>query len=66
MKALEPLTSLLAVTITSRGSLIAADILLIAITWVMLGRRTAVSSKSTFSRVILLDGERGLRSEFHR
>ncbi|TBU41600.1 hypothetical protein BD309DRAFT_1010785 [Dichomitus squalens] len=45
-----------AVTIASRGSLITADVVLISITWAMLGRRTAITSRSTFARVILLDG----------
>ncbi|TBU27159.1 hypothetical protein BD311DRAFT_760901 [Dichomitus squalens] len=44
-------------TIASRGSLIAADIILISITWATLGRRTAMTSRPTFARVILLDGE---------
>lgn len=45
------------VTIAARSSLMAADIVLISITWALLGRRTSMSSENTLTRVMLLDGE---------
>ncbi|KAI0794602.1 hypothetical protein C8Q74DRAFT_1249703 [Fomes fomentarius] len=43
-------------TIAARSSLMAADIVLISITWALLGRRTSMSSENTLTRVMLLDG----------